>query len=243
MQGEHPFAVQSSLLCHLGSRCDEVLGQSRKVVLVVDYELEGVCLCKHILSEGELQHRDFLIELAQLLLLVGIEVGTAAHETLVCLFEELLLFLVELFLRLVVIHVFHTLEEGGVHRDVVAVLREQWRNLAAHCLHLVAGAGTVLTVEHRSHLVEQFATAVEGCDGVLECGRFLVIDDSVNLLFVFLHTLDEGRFVMFHLYLLKRRDAVGRGVLAEEGVASLGHHTAANDGCGACCDNCFSHIY
>ena len=122
VQGEHPFAVQSSLLCHFGRRGDEVLRKSSQVVLVVDDELEGICLGEHVLSEGELQHRDFLIELAQLLLLVGREVGTAAHKTLVGLFEEFLLLLVELLLRLVVIHILHSLEEGGVHRDVVAVL-------------------------------------------------------------------------------------------------------------------------
>ena len=113
---------RSSLLCHFGRRGDEVLRKSSQVVLVVDDELEGICLGEHVLSEGELQHRDFLVELAELLLLVGREVGTAAHKTLVGLFEEFLLLLVELLLRLVVIHILNSLEEGGIHRDVVAVL-------------------------------------------------------------------------------------------------------------------------
>ena len=99
-----------------------------------------------------------------------------------------------------------------------------------------------MSVEHRCHLVEQFTAAVEGSDGVLEGSRFLVVDDGVNLLFVFLHTLDEGGFVVFHLDLLKRRYAVGGSVLAEEGISSLGHCTAAYDGGGTCGDDCFSHV-
>ena len=219
VQGEDPLAGHAVGLGGLGGCGDEVLGQSGQVFLLVNDQAEGVGLLEHVLSEGELEHGDAAVQLAQLGLTGRVEVGTAAHEVLVGLFQELLLLLVQLFLVLVLIDLLDALEQGGVQADVVAVLGEQGREFLAERLQLVVGVGAVESVEDHADLGKQGAALVQGSHGVLEGGGVGIGDDVLNLGHLLFHSGHEGGFVMLGLDALEGGHTEGGLIFGEEGVA------------------------
>ena len=221
LQGEDPFARHARLLGSLGRVGDQRLGQARKILFLVDHQLERVGLLQHVLAKGQLQHGDLAVQLAQLSLVGLRQVGATAHEILIGLLEKLHLLLVEAQLVFLVINRLDTGEQLRVEVDIVVVFREDRRHLAAQGLHLVVGVDTVLSAKDDLHLAQQGALLVEGDDRVLE-GRFLrVVDDRVDLLAALLDALHHRGLVVLKLDLVEWRHAERGRVLREERVLRL----------------------
>ena len=110
------------------------------------------------------------------------------------------------------------IEENRIHRDVVAVGRDERRHLFCDFHHLVTAHALHQVEKHARDLAEKLARLVVSPDGVLKSWCLGVGTNSLDFGFLLLHTLDEGGHVMLVLYLVESRCLKRRAEVREKWV-------------------------
>ena len=111
-EGEEPAFALTLLLCQITryGECRE--GEPFDCSGIIDEEAEALLVLEVVLSEGEAQLAQLTLDLAQSLLLLGRELGTALAEAFVAALEEAQVFGVELEALTCLPYLTDTLEEG-----------------------------------------------------------------------------------------------------------------------------------
>ena len=154
MQRENPFPFHRVGSGCFGSSGNQRFGQACQVFLLVDNQLECIGFFQHILAESKFQHGDLLVQLTQLGLVVGIQVGPSAYESFVGFFQQLLLFLIQTERSLVVINSFHTGKESRVQADIIRMGGEKRIEFLLQLLYLVGGIHTRLSSESIQYFIQ-----------------------------------------------------------------------------------------
>ena len=218
---EHPLARLTLLLGHLGGSGDVGLGQTCQLGLLLDHHEGVVGLVQQVLREVKLQHCKAAVQLTQASLLFVVEVGTAIDKAVVDVFQHFLLLCAQLLGSLILIDLLDTLEEGLVEVDVVAVGREEGRQLLLQGTGLVGRVARREGAEGATGTAQQAATLVEGGNGVGE-GRLVGRgDDGLNLGLLLGHTLQHRLPVILDGNLGKGGDAEGGIELLQQRIFAL----------------------
>jgi hypothetical protein len=98
--------------------------------------------------------------------------------------------------------------------------RQHWGDFPCQRLHLVVGIGRI-QVGKDSGFVKQFAGIVESKDGVIKIGLFFIVGESLDFGNLIGNACFHGRFKMFQLYFVKRRNLERSLVLAEKWIAHI----------------------
>ena len=228
---EHPLSGLTLLLGHLGCGSNVCLGQTGQTLDLIDYDKGVVRLVEQVLREVELQHRELLVQLAQLGLLGLVELGTAAHETLVAILEHLLLLGRQRQLAAHLIDRLDTGKESLVEVDVVAVGRLQGRKLLLQRAGLVGRVAAREGAEGAAYTAQKCAALVEGYDRVFKGRSLLVGDDGCDLGLLLLHAEQHALAVVFNGDLVERSDPVRGGKFAQQRILTASVATAAGKEC------------
>ena len=120
---------------------------------------------------------------------------------------------------IIVIDGFHPLEEFGVQTDVVAVFGEHGRHLLCQRLHLVVCLRAVEVEENGGDPFEQFARVLHRADGIFECGRLRVVDDTLHLLILYPYALEHRWLIVLQPYAVERKGVVRCVIIINENIA------------------------
>ena len=239
LQRDDVAVLLAGLLGVVGQAFQHEVGQAGEQCLVRDVQAVAVGGLQGVLRELQRQQAQFLRQFAVRGLVRFGQVGAAAHEAVIRLLEQHLLFLIQFQFVFLVVHGFYALEEAFVQVDGVGVFRHFGRKFLRQGLQLVVGFRAEEVVERAAHFRQQAARAVQGHDGVLESRCFRIVHYRVDFLAAFLHSLFEGRHVMLYLDFVERDGAVRRVVLTEERV---GRHGRRQGHCThKCCQVTFNH--
>ena len=164
-----------------------------------------------------LQVGDARVDLLHALHLIGGQQCSRAHESLVDDLRESFVLALE-FRILVVVHIFHTLEELLVERNLVAQVGHHGRHLLLRLGDDGRLVGAGQTEEHARHAVEHHATLLIGEDGVGEGGFLLVVHDLLDVGALYLDGLLDGRQVVGLLNLVEVGRSKGQATLLQQRV-------------------------
>ena len=95
-------------------------------------------------------------------------------------------------------------KQSLIHRDIIAVLTEYWRNLLSQFVEKVCCLCTEQVEQHFSHLAKQFACSFESFYRILECWCFGIACDFSYLLVFLLNAFHDSWFVISFCYLVER---------------------------------------
>ena len=152
-------------------------------------------------------------------LVVGQE-GSFAHKFLVYLFEQLLILALQ-GIVFVVIDLTDAFEERLIEGYLVLEIGDHGLHLLLDVTYLWRLVGLDNSEEDAAHTVEQTAAVLEGQDGVLEGGRFLAVDNLLDVVALLLDSCFEGRQVVGNLYLAEVGGAERQRALLEQGILVL----------------------
>ena len=196
MQREKPFPLHPGCFSCFGRIRNQAFGQAGKVFLFIDHQLKIVCFLQHVLAESKLKHGNAAVQLTQLLLFVGRQIGSATNKILIGFFQQFLLLLVQIEFGLVVINGLHTVKKGRIQADIVTMFRKQRREFAAERLHFVIRIYAVLAIKHGTHPFQQLSALVERDNCIFKIRHGTLFHDRIDLLFLFFHTLQKSRLVI-----------------------------------------------
>ena len=186
-----------------------------------------------------LQVGDAFVNLLHALHLVVGQQGTLAHEFLIRLFQQLLVFALQRVV-LTVIDLTDALEERFVEHNVVFEVGQHGLHLLLDITQFGRLVGLYQGEEDAADAVEQSSALLVGQDGVLERGRVLTVHNLLDVLALLTDALLEGRQVVGRLYLAEVGCAVGQLALHEQWILTLCLLTGIK-GCHHCCSHCDGH--
>ena len=218
VQREDVLALKAAGLGLVGGYVDVALGQTGKLGLVVDDNLEVVGGGKQVLVELKVKVGQLAVDGLELGLALLVEQGARAHKVFVEVLQHQLLVAVEAELVARVIEFLYAGKEGGVHRHLVGVGGQQGLELLGHGLELGAGVGLGQSGIDHHHALDECAGAVEGQHGVGKGGSLLVVGDGGNLGVVAADSLLEGGHIVLVLNQAEGRNPVRSVVLLQEGI-------------------------
>ena len=227
-EGEEKFALAALGLGHLCGFVDDPLGETGEVV-GGEPDLVGGHLLEHILPEGVGERRQLGAEAAVGLAVLTLEVGALQGEAIVGLLEERLLLGCELEVGAVVVYRLHALPEGVVEGDRCGEVAELGADAVGDLEHLVVGIGRKEREEDVEHAVEVLAVALEGHDGILECGRLGIGSYGVDPLEGEADAAVDSRLILSVGDFAERSSAVNGVEIALEHILCLCHKR-----CGKC---------
>ena len=112
---------------------------------------------------------------------------------------------------MVFVHGLYPGEQFLVQQDVVGMFRQYRWHFLCQLVHLVVGFCTQQVEEHIAHPAQQIVGDAEWY-GVVERGRFRILDDGVRQFVILPYAFHESRFVIFEVYPVERCRVVRRSV-------------------------------
>ena len=132
-------------------------------------------------------------------LIVGQE-GTLAHEVLIDFLQQFLVFTLQLVVLLVV-HPFDARKQLLIKGNLVAKVCQHRLHLLLYLADFVSLISLRQCEEYGCNTSQLPTTVLERQDGILECGRVLIVDNGLDIVARLLHGSLEGRHVVSHLNL------------------------------------------
>ena len=194
---------------------------------VVDHDGKCVLLLEECLGKGRLQRGQLGVERAQLLLVLGGELGTRAAEIFFVACQQV----ARLGLQSSRFRSREDLEDAVVERrikvDRIRVLRQAGSHGTLDGLQGRVRVARGEVEEHTSYVFEGLARALHCHHGVLERGRCGVARDGIDAFKVRGHRLFESGLEIRVLDLVERREVVGKRAFGEQRVRFHGAETNA----------------
>ena len=192
-------------------------GQPRAIGIGLQFEAERVRVGQLVLLELHGQHRHALVDLADALLLLRVELRTGADEVLMVLLDDPPLFRRQR--RAVVIDRLDAREQRGIEIDIVAQRGELRAHLALDALDVGVGVRRGPVREHRLHTAQHLTAGLQALEGVGEGRRGALRGDRLDLGAALGDAGVERRHEVRFLDQVERRGAIRQRPGLQERVA------------------------
>ena len=164
------------------------------------------------------------LNLAIFLAVVALEVSARASKAIVGVLQEHKVLACDAEFLAVVIHIFNSLPELLVERDIGGEFA-QFRGDAGGNLHeFIVGIGAEERIEHVEHTIESGAAIFERHDSVVEIGHRALAGDVVDLGTLLGDTGIDSLLVVRFLDFIKRGHLMSCGKLIQENVLRISHN-------------------
>ena len=192
--------LSSPTLCVLHTLGNVGLAESGQVFFIVYPDNGIVGGIGHHVAPLCLQLRDAQVDLLHAFHLVVGQQGTIAHEFLISLFQEFLVFALQL-VKLLVVDLTNALKQLFVECYLILKVCELRLHLLLYLGNLRRLVGFGNGKEHACNAVEQLSALLKRQNGVLEGGRIRTVNNLLDIFALLLHGRLESWLIVTILYL------------------------------------------